>query len=200
MVVFAPQIKKSFVPNLILAIPFAMANGIAKIKLGTNDFLICGANTTTEYTSSPVMHSFYLYKMGVGGTFSGMTLLNTFPELGLGGSNNNPCVVLPIVEKVNETKANIYLYAYLNGIAKYELTINPTAVNEIKNTNNQMVIYNRKISFNETSNVDIYDTFGKRILFKTRVTEINSPQNKGVYIIKTQNQSGKISIKKLIID
>jgi len=101
--------------------PITNANGIATVKLGTTDFLICGANTETALATK---NCFYLYKMGDGGTFAGMTLVETLPIIGFGTVVNGSAVVLPIIEKVNESKANIYLYAYKNGYAKYELNLN----------------------------------------------------------------------------
>jgi len=110
--------------------PITNANGVATVKLGTTDFLICGANTETTLATK---NCFYLYKMGTGGTFTGMTLLNTLPLTGLGSSANTYSIVLPVVEKISETKANIYLYANKNGYAKYELTINSSTTDVTKN-------------------------------------------------------------------
>jgi len=177
--------------------PITNANGVATVKLGTTDFLICGANTETTLATK---NCFYLYQMGDGGTFTGMTLLDTLPVAGLGSAINTYSVVLPVVEKINETKANIYLYANKNGFAKYELTINSsiTDVNKIKIDDNYISIKNGKIIFSEISNVDVYNSLGQKLFSRQKVHSIDAPIYKGIYIIKFVNQKGLSKSKKIL--
>jgi len=176
--------------------PKTNGNGVATVKLGTTDFLICGANADTDLTTK---NCFYLYKMGDGGTFTGMILLDTLPVAGLGTGANIYSVVLPVVEKINETKANIYLYAYKNGIAKYELSINATAINEIKNDDNYITIKNGEIILPEMSNVDIYSVSGQKLISSQNVYSINAPARRGIYVVKIKNQTGLSKTKKIFV-
>lgn len=181
--------------------PIAAANGIAHVELSGADFIVCGANTTTTYATSPVMNSFYLYKMGDGNTFSGMTLLNTFPATGMGGTTNGSSVVLPIIEKISETKANIYLYAYLNGFAKYELNVDNTTTN-INNANsnkNSIVCKNGIIYFPDAAIVEMFSASGQKLLSKHNMSSISAPTYAGIYIVKTTNLTGQSTIQKLIV-
>lgn len=107
--------KKDGFLNTTEVAPQVKVNGVAEFKLGNNTFLVCGGN----YNSS----SFYLYRMGEAESFSGITKLYEFPEIGLGDIANSQFIQIPIIEKISEKSANIYIYSYLNGFAKYEITI-----------------------------------------------------------------------------
>lgn len=139
--------------------------------------------------------------MGDGNTFSGMTLLNTFPATGMGGTTNGSSVVLPIIEKISETKANIYLYAYLNGFAKYELNVDNTTTN-INNANsnkNSIVCKNGIIYFPDAAIVEMFSASGQKLLSKHNMSSISAPTYAGIYIVKTTNLTGQSTIQKLIV-
>ncbi|MPM68658.1 hypothetical protein SDC9_115592 [bioreactor metagenome] len=173
--------------------PSEGANGVATVKLGNKHFMICGASSVTN--------SFYLYEMGEGGAFTGMKLISEFPEDGLGTVSNDRNVVLPIVEKVSETLANIYIYAFNNGYAKYELMLNPSsAINNILDENNYIINKNGTIYFKEKSNVEVYSITGHRIISIQDVNSIEAPKNIGFYTIRAVNQAGLTVTKKIIIN
>ncbi|MEA4937044.1 MAG: T9SS type A sorting domain-containing protein [Paludibacter sp.] len=172
--------------------PAAVANGVATVQLGTKHFLICGANST--------INSFNLYQMGEGGTFSGMTLLSTFPEGGLSTSGNASNVVLPVVNKVSETQADIYIYAPERGYAKYELHTGPfSALSEIKNDDNYIITQNGIIHLTEKSNVEAYTISGQKIISKRDVFHVDVPTISGVYVINISNHNGTSTTKKILV-
>ncbi|MEA4937043.1 MAG: hypothetical protein VB102_10435 [Paludibacter sp.] len=186
------SILDGFSNTVDITTPAVAANGVATVQLGDKHFLICGASSTKN--------SFYLYQMGAGGSFSGMKLICEFPEGGLGTATNGPNVLLPIVEKVDESLANIYVYAYNNGYAKYELKISTVlSTNEIEHDTNYIIVKNGTIHFADKSNVCVYSISGQKMIIEYGVYSIDIPSVVGAYIIKAVNHDGSSAIKKILV-
>lgn len=172
-------------------------NGVKEFQIGNDNFLIMSAtNTATKPFSS-----FRIFKFAdANKLFSGLDVMWTFPQAGMGAAQNTYRTGMPAVE-VNGTSAKIYVYTGENGYAMYTMSV----ATGVKNVN----VSNVSISLNKNKNriiisemvksVEIYAVNGQRISFAHEVSEIAAPSQKGIYLVNVLDKSNATKVEKIVV-
>lgn len=172
-----------------------LANGVAEFVVNGETFLVAGAGTT----EGDVKHAFYLYNMGEDASFTAIENLFTFPQT-MGAVGNAVRVVLPIVNQVDENTAEIYVYAYKNGLAKYTFAHVPTTGigEEVTNGSVELVVVNNQIkATEEVKSLEVFAVTGQKVA-AVNASSVDVPAA-GVYIVKVVNLDGATSAQKVLV-
>ena len=180
--------------------PVTGANGVLEFSIGSQKFLIAGLSV--HAASAYEKNSFGIYKMGAGGKFAGMKHLYNFPSAGLGGASNASYVMLPFVDKIDDTSVYVYVYALANGIAKYKLTYGTIDGIEDQFGDGGLTIgyENGQFVFSSTvASAEVYSIAGAKVAEAKNVSEMTANAAQGVYIVKAATVEGNVVTKKVMV-
>lgn len=182
-------------------LPVAGSNGVAEFKIGADTYVVVGANNHGNATETYPKNSFGLYNLGASGSFENAKYVATLPTIGMGETSNTVMVVLPIAEQVDANNANIYLYAYNNGFAKYTYGTAGVSIKDETADAAITVVYNKgKLELSEVAkSVSVYSLAGQLVGSYSNVAEVVAPVAKGVYVVKAVSQVGVTSTQKVIV-
>ncbi|MFR9166114.1 MAG: T9SS type A sorting domain-containing protein [Dysgonomonas sp.] len=198
---YTSELRESFLSAATAGttIPQSTANGLADFMMGDDYYLVAGGNNHGDKTTKNI---FYLYKLGAGGTFEGMQFLYSFPEAGLGTASNPAAAVVPVVNVVNETSAEIFIFANANGFGKYSFKIdNGNSIADMTEDNVADVkLVNGVLEFSDTvTSAEVYNLTGQQVAAAKNVSEMDAPSAQGVYIVKVTNQAGATKAQKVFV-
>jgi len=178
-------------------------NGCAEFTVGGRNFFIF--STTDAVAYSPIqMSSFVLNEFGPATAeypkgFAGMSHLYTFPTAGMGSTNTNSRVVLPLVH-VNGNVAEIYVFSNNNGFARYDLTVTTTGIQQQQVSGVSASYQSGNIILSETvASVAVYSITGQQMLSASHVNMLPAALANGVYIVKTVSDAGVSATQKIVV-
>ena len=171
-------------------------NGIKDFDLGGEYFTVMGATNTDGNPGS----AFRIYKFADGAkAYSGLDVMWTFPQIGLGAASNSHRTAMPQVE-VNGNTAYIYFYYGENGYGMYEMKYVPTGLSRTQVSDVTITLNNNKILISESvKSAEVYSISGMRLAFANNVSEIAAPTQKGIYLVSIVDNSGAKKVQKVAV-
>lgn len=182
------------------AYPNTSANGVTEFKLNGASYLLAGA-TPHVVSGEYQKNSFTIYRLADNGSYTGMKQLFNFPKDGFGANSNSTYCLLPFVD-VKSDRAEIYLWSYFNGFAKYTLNANPNSVhNDIENTNAVTAFYtNGSFNFSaEVASAEVYSIAGVKVAEVKNADVLSVVLPQGVYVVKAVSVEGAVNTQKVIV-
>ncbi|MFV0472566.1 MAG: T9SS type A sorting domain-containing protein [Paludibacteraceae bacterium] len=170
-------------------------NGVKEFQIGNDYFIIMSATNTAGVPPS----SFRVFKFAdAGKAFTGIDVMWTFPQAGMGGQSNSYRTGMPVVE-VNGNTANIYVYTGDNGYAMYTMSA-PTGVNNARVSQVNAVLRGNVITMSEeVKSVTIYAVNGQKVNTAFNVSEIAAPSQKGIYLVNITDKIGTAKVQKIVV-
>ena len=196
---------KSFndVPASNFDVPNTSANGVLEFTLGTNKYLLTGLDVHNN-TTAPC--TFALYKLGDYGFFENITKLYTFPTAGFGATTNSTSSMLAFFEKVDEHTGHLYVWAYLNGFARYTISndasVINTGINDVLADQDAVAVYYQDGQFvfsSEVASVVVYSITGSKVAEAANVSELAVSVPEGVYVVKATSLTGEVNTQKVLV-
>lgn len=170
-------------------------NGVKEFQIGNDNFIVMSATNTALKPFS----SFRIYKFtDANKLFSGLDVMWTFPQAGMGAASNAYRTGMPAVE-VSGNTAKIYVYTGENGYAAYTMSV-ATGVNNPQISNVNIGYAGNKISISETvKSVEIFSVSGQRMVSAVNVSEIAAPSQKGIYLVSIIDNTGAKKVQKIAV-
>lgn len=172
-------------------------NGVKEFQIGNDYFLIMAATNTSGVPSS----TFRIFKFAnADKLFSGLDVMWTFPQAGMGTSNNSNTyrTGMPGIE-VTGNQANIYVYTGEVGYAKYTMSVS-TGLNDTKISHVNISLKGNRISISEeVKSAEIYAVSGQRLASAYNVSEMSAPTQKGIYLVSIIDKEGAKKVQKIAV-